>query len=261
MDIAITAGPPPLPPLSPVRGWPFWGTLGWAMVILILSTLIQALMFIAFTGADLYARRYLHDLTPDYLRKVFAYEMTRGDVVFSTVIIANLICIAAVLLVIVLKGRSARDYLAFHPVRMPVMLKWGAIVGAFVILAEVAAQLLHFDFGGDSMTVLYQATRAPWLFWVAAVLAAPLFEEVVFRGFLFRGFQPSFLGTPGTIALTAILWAALHVQYNFYGMGFIFGLGLLFGLARARSGSLVVTLTLHAVFNFFETLALALTGT
>jgi hypothetical protein len=91
LDIAITqqdvAGPPP-------GRWPFWRTLGWGIVILILSTLIEWLMFFAFAAVDLYDRHYLSNLSPSYLLKVWGHEGRRGDAIFSTVIISNLICVA-----------------------------------------------------------------------------------------------------------------------------------------------------------------------
>jgi hypothetical protein len=111
------------------------------------------------------------------------------------------------------------------------------------------------------MEGLYKATDSLWLFWIAAVLAAPLFEEVMFRGFLFRGFRASFLGTGGTVILTALLWAAMHLQYNLYGMGFIAATGILFGLARAQTGSLIVPMAMHAALNFSDLLLYATGGT
>jgi membrane protease YdiL (CAAX protease family) len=145
-------------------------------------------------------------------------------------------------------------------VRAPVMLKWAGIMIAYVVLTSGAATLFHVDFGGAVMGNIFSNSRYPFLFWIAVVLAAPVFEEGLFRGLLFRGFETSFLKIPGTIVLTAILWAALHIQYNLYGIAFIAGTGILFGLARASTGSLIVPLVLHAAMNFFETAVYAIWG-
>ena len=59
----------------------------------------------------------------------------------------------------------------------------------------------------------------------------------------------------------AILWAAMHIQYNLYGMGFIAATGILFGLARARTGSLLVPMALHAALNFSDLLLFTMNGT
>ena len=44
------------------------------------------------------------------------------------------------------------------------------------------------------------------------------------------------LGVPGTILLAAGLWAAIHLQYDWFGIAQVFCLGLLFGWVRWRSG-------------------------
>jgi uncharacterized protein len=258
LDIAITpedvAGPP-------VGRWPFLQTLGWSVVIIILSTLIQGVMFVAFAAADVFGRHHAPSLSPGYILQILTYEAGRGAVIFSTVIVSDLLCVAAILLIVVLKRQTLQDYLSVYRVRPVILFKWIGVVGGFAILTNLAAGFLHLDFGGEGMARLYVATQPVWLFWAAAVIAAPVFEEVMFRGFLFRGFQASFLGTSGAIGLTAVLWAALHIQYNLYGIVFIAVTGILFGLARARTGSLIVPLILHALLNFSDMVAYAVWGT
>jgi hypothetical protein len=50
------------------------------------------------------------------------------------------------------------------------------------------------------------------------------------------------------------LWAALHVQYDWTGILQIFIIGLFLGWMRWRSGSTLLTLLLHALFNLEGTL-------
>jgi CAAX protease family protein len=80
-------------------------------------------------------------------------------------------------------------------------------------------------------------------------LAAPLMEELIFRGFLLPGYFASRIGAANGIALTAAAWAAMHVQYEFFFIVQIFILGLVFGWLRWRSGSTLLTLILHALIN------------
>ena len=104
---------------------------------------------------------------------------------------------------------------------------------------------------------IYGASSAPLLLVVVVALAAPLFEEALFRGLLFRGWSLSRLGPAGTILLTAVLWGAMHLQYDAYDMGQVFVLGLLLGIARHRSGSLVVPLVMHVAVNIAACLHVA----
>jgi membrane protease YdiL (CAAX protease family) len=46
-----------------------------------------------------------------------------------------------------------------------------------------------------------------------------------------------------------VIWAAIHVQYDWFAMTEIFGLGLMFGYLRLRSGSTVTTILMHGVFS------------
>jgi membrane protease YdiL (CAAX protease family) len=47
----------------------------------------------------------------------------------------------------------------------------------------------------------------------------------------------------------SVLWAALHVQYDWTGIAQIFVIGIFLGWMRWRSGSLLLTMLLHALFN------------
>ena len=90
--------------------------------------------------------------------------------------------------------------------------------------------------------------RSP-LFFIAVVIVAPITEEIVFRGFLFRGLSASFLGVAGTLIVTSAAWAAMHVQYDWSSVGQIFLIGLLLGWLRWASGSTLLTIVLHVLAN------------
>jgi hypothetical protein len=57
--------------------------------------------------------------------------------------------------------------------------------------------------------------------------------------------------------ITALGWAALHIQYNFYGMINILVLGIVFGIVRIKTGSLWSTLLLHSLWNLAAIIAIA----
>jgi uncharacterized protein len=88
----------------------------------------------------------------------------------------------------------------------------------------------------------------------AAILVAPVSEELMFRGFLFRGWARSDRSTWPAIVVISLLWAALHVQYDWTGILQIFIIGLFLGWMRWRSGSTLLTFLLHALFNLEGTI-------
>ena len=87
------------------------------------------------------------------------------------------------------------------------------------------------------------------LYWITLAVTAPVFEEIIFRGFLMRGMSASRLGVIGALLFSSLLFAAVHLQYNVPNMMMVFGLGLVFGLMRWRSGSTTVSIMLHASWN------------
>ena len=89
-----------------------------------------------------------------------------------------------------------------------------------------------------------------WLLILALCVAAPVSEELLARGFLYRGWSESFLRVPGAILLSSAVWTAMHMQYEWYFFGEVFCLGLWFGYLRYRSGSTWLTIVLHGLNNF-----------
>ena len=123
-----------------------------------------------------------------------------------------------------------------------------------VALIAVSNVLLYLT-GQDVVTpfqveVYRSAKENGWLLGllVAIVIAAPIGEEIAFRGFLYRGWA-----LPGyelyAIAATSLAWALLHVQYDWVGIGQIFITGLLLGWFRWASGSTALTILMHALVN------------
>jgi uncharacterized protein len=89
---------------------------------------------------------------------------------------------------------------------------------------------------------------------IGAILVAPAGEEIMFRGFLFRGWARSERSVWPAIVVISALWAGLHVQYDWTGVLQIFVIGLFLGWMRWRSGSTLLTFILHALFNLEGTL-------
>ena len=100
------------------------------------------------------------------------------------------------------------------------------------------------------------AAAEGWLLpmFLGAVIVAPAGEEIMFRGFLFRGWARSERSAWPAIVVISMLWAALHVQYDWTGILQIFVIGLFLGWMRWRSGSTLLTFFLHTLFNLEGTL-------
>ena len=111
------------------------------------------------------------------------------------------------------------------------------------------------------MTETYLSARASGslvAYVIGLCVAAPIAEEFLVRGFLFRGWSQSFLAPVGTIVLTSVVWARLHTQYNLFYILWIFCVGILLGIVRLRSGSTWLTVMLHAAHNLVSIIHVAL---
>jgi membrane protease YdiL (CAAX protease family) len=100
------------------------------------------------------------------------------------------------------------------------------------------------------------ARAAGWLLWLmfTLVVVAPIGEETLFRGFLFRGWHRTPRDIWAVIIATALLWAVTHVQYNPYYMAQVFGIGLVLGWFRYKSGSAILTMLQHGLINLEGTI-------
>jgi len=95
-----------------------------------------------------------------------------------------------------------------------------------------------------------------WLV-ITAVAAAPLVEEVVFRGVFFPAIARH-RGIPGGIVLGSMLFAMIHGHIPAVLPLFVVGTTL--SLAYLYTGSLIVPIFIHAMFNTVNLTTLMLSG-
>jgi membrane protease YdiL (CAAX protease family) len=160
--------------------------------------------------------------------------------------------LAAVWLAIRIKKASLVDYLAFYWPSWKQLL-FGAVGLILIVVAwETMSRSLGREATPGFMTDLLKSGRdkgAALMLLFAFSVAAPMSEEVLARGFLYRGWSASFLRVPGAILLSSLLWTVVHLQYDLYFLAEVFSIGLWFGYMRYRSSSLWLTIVLHALNN------------
>jgi uncharacterized protein len=149
---------------------------------------------------------------------------------------------------------SIANYLGLRKVRMKTVLAWLAITFVFVVLLHTF--LIVIKHPGNQLDIVLESTNIPLIFWIAAIIFAPLLEETFFRGFLFKGFWQSRLGIIPTILLMSITWTSLHYEYGILSMVMFFIFGICLGTARYKTNSLLTPVLMHALWN-----AIALSST
>ena len=137
---------------------------------------------------------------------------------------------------------------------VPRMLGEGAnrpLLGIIAGIAAGAAAVLYL-FTLDALDLLESALQASKSYadlglWTLplALVAAPVFEEFIFRGLIFGGLRRSFGVWPATLASSAI-FAIVHPAFSIIP---VFILGACAALVYERSRSLLAPMMVHAVYN------------
>jgi len=242
MDSLNPDHPPLVVTPAPPRVWKFWGTALWGLFIF-------AAMFVGQIGA-IVLLVVLRGLPIDMasLQSIGHEPQALG----LSVIMGLPTTLAAVWLAIRIKKASFVDYLALYWPSWKQLL-FGAVGLVVIVLAwEVVSRSLGREATPGFMTDLLKSGRdkgAALLLLVAFSVAAPMSEEVLARGFLFRGWSASFLRVPGAILLSSLVWTVVHLQYDMYFLAEVFTIGLWFGYMRHRANSLWLTIILHALNN------------
>ncbi len=140
-------------------------------------------------------------------------------------------------------------YLALGKVKPWVLARWLIGIMALIAALDVLTYIIGRPVVPDVMREAYATSVYPWLFAFAIVALAPIFEELLFRGFMMRGLISSWPGPFGAVVITSLLWTALHVQYDLFESTLVFILGLVLATARIKSGSTTVAIAMHGVAN------------
>jgi membrane protease YdiL (CAAX protease family) len=231
---------------SSTTPWGAWATVGWGLLIMIAFFIFQGFVYMGFAAVEAVRNPGINFDT-----MVESIGMN-GFVISVISCVTSPLCIGLIVLFVWLRqGPSVKRYLALNAIAPRTILIWLGMVTLFALASDVLTRSLGRPIVPEFMVQVYETATVAPLLWIALIVAAPLFEEVFFRGFLFEGFQHSKLGPIGTVFLTSLGWTVLHLQYGVYELGTIFVLGILFGVARLKTRSIYPPLAMHALFNLF----------
>jgi ABC-2 type transport system permease protein len=132
--------------------------------------------------------------------------------------------------------------------RVPQALLWGLAGGVAAALAALAYLqiIVAMDLFAAARHVaqLVNPTVPLWLA-ALAIVAAPLFEEFIFRGLIFTGLRRSLGLAPAAVASAAI-FAIVHPPMSVVP---VFVMGVCAALVYDRTKMLAAPITVHAVYN------------
>jgi membrane protease YdiL (CAAX protease family) len=219
-------------------------------IVFLIAQVIAAGVYIAFA---------MRDVPRAKMRDALGTLQFDGAFVSLCAFGSLIACVPLIVGIVKLKrNANLKDYLGLTLPSLRQLWRWSLFTVAFCLLTDGVISLLHQPMVSDFMLKTYANTSPRWLLWLALAVAAPVFEEICFRGFIFTGLAASRLRWQGATIITALLWASIHVQYDWYGMATIFALGLVLGAARAMTGSTLLTMSLHCLINLLATIETAI---
>jgi len=220
-----------------LKPWGRVSTLGLAAVALLVGQFVALIALTWWFGRSL---GHLPNFTGD------------GIAVTLVIMVSTPVQVGLLALFAQRRGIGAADYLGLiWPRRGEVAFGFAALVVVIVagnVLSWLLGRSLVTPFQVDIYTTASAGGWLLWL-WLAVVVATPIGEEILFRGFLFRGWLQAPRDVWPVIVVTSLLWAIIHLQYDWYVIGQVFAFGLLLGWIRWATGSTILTILLHALIN------------
>jgi len=161
-----------------------------------------------------------------------------------------------------LRGFDVGSLGGFYRISFLRVLSTGAILLFFayplILWSDIITQRL-FGGGSSRQNIVEFFSGSPTLeqrimIIVFAIVVAPVIEEFLFRFFLYNVIKRYFGRLIG-VAFSALLFAAAHAHFPSFVPLFV--LGSCFAIAYEWSGSILVAMTMHSLFNSLTLTALA----
>jgi membrane protease YdiL (CAAX protease family) len=217
-----------------MKVWGLWATLGFAVLAFILGEAMGFSVASMLKNFDL------------------AHADSNGTVLAVDKLVGTPVEIITLVLAIRLSGSDALEYLGLDIPRWRDVAIAVAGLAAVIIAADAVTLALGKEMVPAFQLELQRTAQAegtlPWL-WLAIIVAAPVGEELLFRGFMFRGFVHEPRDALPAVLVIALIWSMLHVQYDWFATAQLFLIGVLLGFVRWRSGSTTLVILLHMLLN------------
>ena len=236
-------------PLQSAHNLPTVGrSIGWLVIFISLSLFIGILYGIYMGFQEVFAARANHteidiatlssriknDSETPFVRTLFG--------ILQFIFIVPVIFFAAKF-----PGQSALETLAIKKVPKNIVGRWLLYFAGFWIVSTGFLYFIH-----ETESPFIQSLRGTRHFGLAVVIAviAPIIEELIFRGYLYKAWRFTRLGYAGALILISLLFSLIHVgQYHWPYLLVIFCFAILLGMAREKTGSVLTPMLFHAINN------------
>jgi hypothetical protein len=130
--------------------------------------------------------------------------------------------------------------LSYYFLAWPIILLWGLIIEFF--------NLNNFNDSNYSKMVVEALNNNYFLLFFLAVILGPIFEEIIFRGYLFKILKIR-LNNFYAIILNSIIFGIIHFELSAIIPAVILGISL--SLIRLKTNNLIPSTIIHSLHNLF----------
>jgi membrane protease YdiL (CAAX protease family) len=176
----------------------------------------------------------------------------------STYVAAPVVIGLSLLFAAIRKNITVREYLCLRWPGWKHLIVWALVLLLYNSVSTLVSWLVDRPIISDFMVKTYTTAGFKPILWFGFIIMTPFYEEIFFRGFVFKGFEHSKLGPVGAVIIISLVWSALHIQFDYFGLIDVFVGGLLLGCARWRSKSLYVPIFMHVLQNLVATVIVAI---
>lgn len=155
--------------------------------------------------------------------------------------------IAMVFIICRVKKLPIKETLALRWISYKNIFSWMGLFAVWVVIEEMSFKFL----GMPSVQTWTYSLPIILIRAFGIVLIAPVGEELLFRGLLFKRINDTKLGVIGAILIPAVIFAFIHVQYEIPLITFILLDGVFYGLVRYKTGSVILPILLHCFGNLY----------
>ncbi len=224
----------------------------WCVVIVV--TIIFAQQFILGMYVGTYHPEYLQKFNNSYpvvnigrLQRDFQYDGT-----FFSLTTIILFTVTIVMLLAIVKLKKKASYIDYFAIRLPDFASiqfWAFVLFLVLFAANAYALVIGKPVPPEFLKKLYISADPTWLLFMSIIVLNPLFNELLFRGFVLSGLENSELTPVGAVIVTSFIWALVHYQLDLYMVVITFALGIVFGFSRIYSRSILLPIGLHMFMN------------
>jgi CAAX protease family protein len=229
--------------------WGAWATLGFSVLIYVIIIILNIIIILYF----LFSTSYSLDIT--VITNLINRFITDGQILAFTTFVNAFAGILLVYLIIKLrKGHNFKEYIGFNTFKWKTFLYLILILIFYLWFFNIASIIYNNTVTTEFVVDIYKSNVSWYTVTFVIVIVAPVFEEIIFRGFIFEGILNSKLGKIGAVLITSIIWAVIHIQYDIFGISSIFVLGIILGMTKLKTNSIIYCIGGHIFINLLASL-------